>query len=190
MSIIPDLEVSPYDSIVTEQIAVEGVEKLLNDLQSSKAHGPDEIPAHLLKQTASSMSPRLTLVFNASLHRHRLPSDWKTARVTPILKKGSCTSTTNYRPVSSMSIPCKIFEQKLYSSIYKHLDTNTILCDAQHRFRKKRSCETQLITTIHDIATHFNSGDLLFLDFSKVFDKVPHAWLLHKLDYYGTEGLI
>ena len=76
--------------------------------------------------------------------------------------------------------------------MYKHLETNSILCDAQHGFRKTdRSCETQLITTIHDIATHLNSGqqvDILLLDFSNAFDKVPHEQLLHELDYYGIRG--
>ena len=58
--------------------------------------------------------------------------------------------------------------------------------------QKNRSCETQLVTTIHDIATHLNSGnqvDVLFLDFSyKAFDKVPHKRLLYKLNYYRISG--
>ena len=54
---------------------MEGVVKLLSDLQSHKAHGPDGIPAYLLKKTATSMAPLLTHIFKASLHQHQLPSD-------------------------------------------------------------------------------------------------------------------
>ena len=71
VSSLPDLEVSPYNPIVLEDINVEGVAKLLSNLQPHKAHGPDGIPAYLLKETATSMAPLL--------HQHQLPSDWKTA---------------------------------------------------------------------------------------------------------------
>ena len=136
------------------------------------------------------MAPLLTLIFKASFHQHQLPSDWKTALVFPIFKKESCKSPANYRPVSLTCI-CKIFEHVIYSSIYKHLEANSILCPPQHGFRKNRSCETQLVTTIHDIATRLNSGnqvDVLFLDFSKAFDKVLHKRLLYKLNYYSIHG--
>ena len=70
-----------------------------------------------------------------------------------------------------------------------HFDQNNILCDNQHGFRSKRSCDTQLITTVHEIATDMADGsqvDSILLDFSKAFDKVPHARLAYKLDFYGV----
>ena len=75
VSTLPDLGASPYNSIITEDITVEGVARLLADIQSHKAHGPDEIPARLLKETAYNMAPILTLIFKASLRQHHLPSD-------------------------------------------------------------------------------------------------------------------
>ena len=63
--------------------------------------------------------------------------------------------------------------------------------DAQHGFRKRRSCETQLIDTIHDFATALNDGyevDAIFLDMSKAFDTVPHIRLCQKLSFYGIRN--
>ena len=73
----------------------------------------------------------------------------------------------------------------------RHLDVHKILHDAQHGFRKRRSCESQLILTVQDLAKNIdNRGqtDLILLDFSKAFDKVPHKRLLYKINYYGVRN--
>ena len=73
-----------------------------------------------------------------------------------------------------------------------YLEKQNILADQQHGFRKRRSCETQLISTIHDLAAGLNNRqqiDAILLDFSKAFDKVPHERLAVKLHHYGVRGL-
>ena len=69
-----------------------------------------------------------------------------------------------------------------------HLDKHNILADAQHGFRKRRSCETQLLLMCHDLTSVVsNSGhvDMLVLDFAKAFDTVAHRRLLSKVVGYG-----
>jgi len=67
------------------------------------------------------------------------------------------------------------------------------LCEEQHGFWPNRSCETQLITTINDFVECLNEGsqcDVLLLDFSKPFDKVPQTRLCRKLHHYGIRGTL
>ena len=57
----------------------------------------------------------------------------------------------------------------------------------QHGFQEKRSCETQLIVLIDELAKNMQMGkqtDLILLDLNKAFDKVAHEKLL-KLHHYG-----
>ena len=71
------------------------------------------------------------------------------------------------------------------------LQGHNILCNQQHGFRTGHSCETQLISTVYDLACNLNSGlqtELLLLDFKKAFDKVPHYRLYYKLSHYGIRG--
>ena len=74
-----------------------------------------------------------------------------------------------------------------------HFEDHQILNNIQHGFRQKRSCETQLITTLNDFSNCLNNKkqiDSILLDFSKAFDKVDHLGLILKLERYGIKNNI
>ena len=79
----------------------------------------------------------------------------------------------------------------MYFTIITHLDKHKALFHNQHGFRKKLSCESQLLATTHDLLKRLDRKDQIdvaILDFSKAFDVVPHKRLLRKLRMYGLEG--
>lgn len=154
-----------------------GVLKLLKGLRLFKATGPDEIPAFILKHSAESLAPYLTWMYQLSLDQGQIPDEWRRANIVPIYKKGEKYQPSNYRPVSLTSIACKLLEHVVHGTVMDHFDQHNILCDEQHGFRARRSCETQLVITLDQIARNMDQGhqtDIIFLDFSKAFDKVPH----------------
>ena len=172
-------------------ISPSGVSKLLSNLKPDKAAGPDEIPARFLKYTAPYISTVLSHIFQQSIDTGEVPSDWRLANIAPIFKKGDRSKPSNYRPVSLTSIISKTLEHIVVSQVMNHLDKNSILTDAQHGFRSRRSCETQLLQTTDDILRNLNNKkqtDCAILDFSKAFDKVPHQRLRHKLQFYGIRN--
>ena len=135
----------------------------------------------------------LTLIFQASLSQTCVPEDWKQALVAPIFKKGDKSTPANYRPISLTSVCCKIMEHIMHSQIMQHMEDLNILSDAQHGFRKRRSCETQLLLTLQDLSSALDYGeqiDAILLFFSKALDKVPHEHLAVKLKHYGISGTI
>ena len=125
----------------------------LKNINHYKAPGPDNITGRLLKEGAIELSPIFTLLFNSTLHQGKIPSPWKQAHVAPVHKKNSRHDPANYRPISLTSVTCKIIEHIIYSQVINHLDSNGILTDKQFGFRKRHSCETQLLITVQDLAT-------------------------------------
>ena len=177
----------------TVPINEKGVYSLLKNLDPSKSPGPDKIRPRLLKELALELAPAFTLLYQSSLTTGIVPTDWKHANVAPIFKKGERYLPGNYRPISLTSIPCKILEHILVSSILKYCEENNILCPEQHGFRRHHSCETQLIGLVDEVSSDLANGnevDALILDFAKAFDKVSHALLVHKIAHLGIVGEI
>ena len=158
-----------------------------------KSCGPDNIPARILKFCCEEIAPILTVIFTQSLNLGDLPEDWLIGNITPIFEKGDRANPTNYRPISLTSICCKVLEHILYHTITEHLNTYQILSDKQYGFRSNHSCETQLLSIVEELQLamdHHLSVDLIFIDFRKAFDTVPHQHLLKKLHHYGIQGNI
>ena len=120
-----------------------------------------------------------------------MPEDWRVANVVPLFKKGCREKPGNYRPVSLTSVVGKLLEGILRDRIYRHLERQGLIRDSQHGFVSGKSCLTNLIEFFEGVTKKVDEGsavDVVYMDFSKAFDKVPHGRLLHKVKSHGIQG--
>ena len=180
------------DSPLTDTfLGQEVVLKKINTLDPNKTPGPDKFHPKFLKEVGDILSVPLSIIFTKSLREKVVPRDWRTANVVSIFKKGDHTSASNYRPVSLTSIVCKMLESILKDAIMEHLLENELLRSSQHGFMPLRSCLTNLLEFLEEVTKLVDSGhqvDLMYLDFSRAFDKVPHRRLLMKVQSLGVRG--
>ena len=64
---------------------------------------------------------------------------------------------------------------------------NCLINSTQHGFMPKKSCLTNLLEFL-EYVTNAEAIDVIYLDFQKAFDKVPHVRLLKKLEAHGITG--
>ena len=175
----------PLDRI---NFTLDDVKKKIKKLNKFKAPGPDDIHPREIKELEEEIAPHLYRIFRRSAEERKAPQAWKLGNVPPIYKKGSKEEPGNYRPVCLTSVPCKIFESIIADLIVEHLEINKLLIDSQHGFRHNRSCLSNLLEFFHKMFSIYDNSraiDIIYLDFQKAFDKVPHKKLMLKTRALG-----
>ena len=169
-------------------VTPELVAKKIKAMKDNKSPGVDGIPPKLLMETVEQISIPLARVFNLSLKEGVVPFEWKEANIIPLFKKGSRNKSENYRPVSLTSVICKLLERLIKDHMVEFLVKHKLLNSSQHGFLKARSCLTNMLCFLEEITKWIDVGspvDIIYLDFQKAFDKVPHQRLLLKLKAHG-----
>ena len=171
----------------------EDVKKELSGLNVFKSFGPDKVHPKLLKSLASDNGfvEAVTQLFTKCSETSVIPSIWKEASVVALFKSGKKSEALNYRPVSLTCIICKVYEQLIRTQIVGFLEEK--ITKHQHGFVNGKSCLTNLLETFDSIFSILEEGapvDILYFDFSKAFDRVPHYRLLSKLENIGIRGQV
>ena len=174
-------------------VTPEVVASKINNMKENKSPGVDGLSPKILKETVEQISKPLAHVFNMSLQEGIVPVEWKVANIIALFKKGSRNKSVNYRPVSLTSVICKLLETIIRDHMMDFLVKHKLINTSQHGFLKARSCLTNLLCFLEEITKWVDDGspvDVIYLDFQKAFDKVPHQRLILKLKSHGMGNSI
>ena len=174
-----------------KKVSVNSVKKQIFKLKNGKATGLDEIGTRLLKAGSPLISVHLAKIFNKSLKTGYVPKCWKTKRVSPLHKGESKTDCNNFRPISILPIPMKIFEKIVHDQVSEFIKESEILSDRQSGFRRLFSTSTAVLDVSDYILEQLDDKKFVgavLIDLKKAFDTVDHKILLKKLWCYGIQS--
>ena len=158
------------------------------------SRGPVTIHPRILCALEDKLARQLTHIFSNLVQTEIIPGAWKSPIVTAIHKKGSTHEPGNYSPISLTSIVCKTMDRLVKRRLITQLEMNNLLGDSKHGFKNKRSCLTSLLDSFAQVKDTYDTdnnktADLVYLDFQKAFDKVPHVRLLLKVNAHGIQAM-
>ena len=160
-----------------------------------KSTGPDKLHPRILRALEDKLARPLTHIFNNWVETVIIPEDLKSANVIAIIihRKGSRQEPRNYRPTNLTSVVCKTMERLVKGRLITHLEMNNLIGDSQHCFRNKRNCLTCLLDFFSQVIDAYCTDNkkvvnLVYLDFQKAVEKVPHERLMVKVNTHGIQG--
>ena len=140
------------------------VKKVIMNLDSSNALGPDCMPVVVLKSCEPELSSILAELFNICLKESCFPDCSKVSSGAPVFKNVGVRSTAkNYCPVSLFSVVRKAFEILVNNKVIDHLEKSGLFSDFQFGFRSSKSTADLLTVVSQRIARDFIWSGLLEL---------------------------
>nr|CAH7736900.1 unnamed protein product [Callosobruchus chinensis] len=169
-----------------DKIQAEEVTEIVNALKRGKSAGHDGIAAEMLKHMGDSGTEMFTELLNKAWEEKQVPDDWKIGIIIPIYKKGDSMDCNNYRGITLLSVPSKVYERLLDKKLREHIERD--LDGAQSGFRKGHSIQDHIFTikqVIQKSGTKNTELNLAFLDLEKAFDSVSRSVIWDSLEKRG-----
>ena len=188
---LPRTRIMPLYNLQSLGVTSDEVKPTLLSLPTGKASVPDLISNIILKELAQPLSSPLQDLFNVSLNKGKIPSIWKQANVTPILKKDDLSEVSNYSPISLLSTVGKVLEKIVHKRIFNFFQENHVKTALLSGFVPGDSTVNQLTDLYNTFCQALDEGKevrAIFCDINKAFDRVWHKGLLYKLSSVGISG--
>ena len=188
---IPFATPKTSDELVNISFTEELVSKNLAKANNFSSPGPDGLPYSVFKAGSTVLIPILCKMFQIFFNNCAIPTTWKLAHVIPIFKKGNRNLPENYRPISLTSCCCKLMESCIRDCIWDFWAERSLINPSQFGFTPTSSTSHQLLHFLDDLTTAVDDhlwADVVYLDFSKAFNSVPHERLIRKLSALGIKG--
>uniref|UniRef100_A0A8C9VV53 Reverse transcriptase domain-containing protein n=1 Tax=Scleropages formosus TaxID=113540 RepID=A0A8C9VV53_SCLFO len=152
----------------------------------------DPIPSSLLQNISLQLSTFISKIINSSLSSGCFPAAFKTALISPLLKKSSLDSNLaeNYRPVSLLSFLSKTLKRAACDQLSDFLTWKHLLDGYQSGFKVGHSTEIALLVVSDALqAAKAASLSSVLIHLSAVFDTVNHRILLFSINQLGINGV-
>jgi len=154
----------------------------------------DFLPTKLLKSCLPALLTPITNLINLCIAESTVPSEFKHALITPLLKKDSLPKDdlSSYRPISNLNFLSKVLERIINNRLLTHLNSFPSLSPFQSAYRKFHSVETALLKIQNDLLLAIDKkkvSAVVLLDLSAAFDTVDHQILLTRMSsHFGIQG--
>ena len=119
------------------------VYELLVGIDVTKSTGPDEITGHMIQNTAYSITPAVTAIFNQSICEGKFLTEWKKSRITPVPKSYDRSLVENFRPISILCILSKEIECIFHNRLLEKINS-----DKHWGYSQGKSTVGTLLTTV------------------------------------------
>jgi ribonuclease HI len=175
-----------------QDFSLSELKSALTKCKIGKAAGLDQIRNEMIFNLADQELSTILYFINKTWSEGKLPTDWKQANITPILKKDKpSNNVSSFRPISLTSNLGKIAERMINARLYWWLESTHQLSSHQAGFRKNKQTMDQLIRLTQEIGDAYEaelSVLAAFIDLKQAYDRVWRVGLLYKMQKMGVSG--